>query len=245
MLRPTLFLILSGFLLGKAVAPAASADEERMAYRFTLYLGGIRAAEMTLDARWSAASYEGRSTLRMVGLAKLLYAGSLSATGSGSMQARLFVPGTFSADSAFEGARQRVWLRYRDGRPAEVTADPPYRARAYQIAPAAQTGTLDPLAAALTLIRPEPIDGICNRSVDVFDGRRRIRLTLGAPVESHDGMRCPGTYTRMAGFAPKIMRKGANFPFWVVFRADAQGVAEIWQIFADTDFGRAVALRRG
>ncbi|MEM8742186.1 MAG: DUF3108 domain-containing protein, partial [Pseudomonadota bacterium] len=180
-----------------------------------------------------------------VGLAKLLYSGFFRAEAAGPMAQDDFVPMRFEADSAFEDDRQRVEVAYKDGRPRVIAADPPFRPRPYAIAPEDQTGTLDPMAAALTLIRPEPKGAICNRTVDVFDGRRRIRLELGAPRKSHDGLRCTGTYTRVAGFSPKIMRQGADFPFTVVFRANEAGIAEVWQIFADTDFGRAVALREG
>ncbi|MEL6233996.1 MAG: DUF3108 domain-containing protein [Pseudomonadota bacterium] len=226
-----------------ALSGGAAAQADVLEYRFMLFLGGLRAAEVSFDAAWTAERYEGRSLLRTVGLAKLLYSGFFRAEADGPMAQDNFVPMRFEADSAFEDDRQRVEMAYKDGRPQVIAADPPFRPRPYAIAPEAQTGTLDPMAAALTLIRPEPVASICNRTVDVFDGRRRIRLALGAPRESHDGLRCTGTYTRVAGFSPKIMRQGADFPFTVVFRANEAGIAEIWQIFADTDFGRAVARR--
>jgi hypothetical protein len=224
--------------------PWPALAEGRLVHAFTLYLGGIRAAEMEVTAEWDGTRFTGRSELRTVGLVGVLWSGFYRVAAEGRVAGTLFAPGRFVADSAFDDDRQRVLVAYEDGRPRVLEADPPFRRRAWEIAPEAQGGTLDPFAAALTLIRPEPVGAICNRSVEVFDGRRRTRITLGAPRNAEDGIRCPGTYTRVAGFSPRTMKKGEDFPFTVVFRANGDGLAEIWQVYARTDFGVAVARRR-
>lgn len=236
--------MLTRSLLALALASPASAGPGALSHEYTLYLGGLRAAEMEVDAKWDAERFVARSELRTVGLARLLYSGFYRASAEGEVAPAGFAPGVFEAVGAFEDDRQEVRIAYEAGRPLRVEARPPFKPRPWEIDPAAQAGTLDPFSAALMLIRPEPVARICDRVVDVFDGRRRTRITLGPPAPSHDGIRCKGTYTRVAGFSPRSLGKGNDFPFTVVFRENRDGLAEVWQVFADTDFGRAVAQRR-
>lgn len=223
--------------------PATAAAEGRLSHAFTLYLGGLKMARMHVEAEWDGTRFSGRSELHMAGLVGFFVSGFYRAEAEGRMEGDSFLPGRFAADTAFRDDRQRVVVTYRDGAPWRVEADPPFRPRPWQVAPEAQAGTLDPFAAALTLIRPVPPRLACNRSVDVFDGRRRVRIVLGAP-DWHEGeIRCPGTYVRVAGFPPRTMRKGTEFPFTAIFAPNAAGLAELREVFAPTDFGVAVARR--
>ncbi|RMF33154.1 MAG: DUF3108 domain-containing protein [Alphaproteobacteria bacterium] len=237
--------IFAGLTLLAMALAGSSRAAERFDARFDLYLGGIRAAEILIRTEWEGARFEGRSLLRTVGLAKLIYKGFYRVRAEGRLDGTGLREGLFVADSAFGGKRQQVRVAYRNGRPDIVEADPPFRPKPWQIEPRAQAGTFDPFSAALMLIRPEPAERICNRKVDIFDGRRRTRISLGPPYRAHDGLRCAATYERVGGFSPRTMRKGRTFEFTAVFRVNDAGLAELRQVFGGTDFGVAVARRRG
>jgi hypothetical protein len=230
-------------LLFLAAAPAAA---ETYARTFDIYVGGIHGAELDFTAEWQEGGrFAGRSELRTYGIVDAFWSGFYRVSAEGRLEGDRFLPDRFEADSAFGGDRQRVAVEFEAGRPTVTLAEPPFKPRPWQIVPEEQAGTLDPFAAALALLRPGPAEAVCNRSVEIFDGRRRSRISLGAPEAGKDGIRCPATYERVAGFSPKQMRRQASFPFNAVFRTGEDGIAEVWELWGDTGFGVAVVRRRG
>ncbi len=229
-------------LLALSAHPVAA--EETFEGIFDFYLGGIPAGEMDFAARWDAADFSARSEFRAVGLLKALYDGYYIVSAEGGRAAETFAPARFEADTAFGDSRQKVRVSYADARPATVEADPPFKPRDYQIDPAAQVGTLDPLSAALLLVRPAPPDQLCNRSAEIFDGRRRYRIELGPAEIGPDRIRCAGDYVRVAGFSPKQMAKRTRYAFTAIFREVSPGRAELVQVLGETGVGLAVINRR-
>ena len=225
-------------------ARAAAPDDTRLSTVYDLYLGGIKAGELLIDAQYLGNRYLATSVMRTAGIVGVLYKASFEAKTEGLRTANGLEPMRFAADSRMRKKHQAVQMLYQDRAPQTVTAQPDFVPKPWQIDPAAQTDTLDPISAALTALSPMRTDRICNRSVDVFDGRRRYAIDLGAPVQDGARIRCPANYRRIAGFKPKMMKKRPNFPFniWFVERDD--GTAQVIRAAGESMFGLAVILLR-
>lgn len=211
---------------------------------YDFFVGGIKAGEIRIDARYQNGAYQAQSILRTAGLVGMVYEASFEAEAEGMMTADGLSPSRFSADSRMRSKSQSVEMLYTDAAPREVRAEPAFDPRPWQIDPAAQTGTLDPITAALTALAPMPRGKICNRSVEVFDGRRRYAIDLKSPVVEGGRSKCAALYRRIAGFKPKMMRKGSEFPFHVWFEERGDGMVHMVRAAGESLLGVAVILLR-
>ena len=139
---------------------------------------------------------------------------------------------------------QFVEMIYGGGAPATVNAEPAFIPKPWEIDPAAQTGTLAPITAAIATLAPRPRVGMCERTVEVFDGRRRYAIDLGKPVQDGARIRCPANYRRIAGFKPKMMKERPNFPFNIWLEERGDGLAHVGRGAGESMFGLAVILLR-
>jgi len=217
---------------------AASAETFEAVY--DVYLGGLRGGEVTLRLDRDAARYHAEARMRSAGLARLFFPGEARAQAQGAADGAALTPEWFTADNAFGESRQTVALRYGEG--VSIEADPPYRVRPYDADLAAMGDALDPVSAAVASLAPQPEAAACDRTVTVFDTRRRFDLTLGPAVREGDLLRCEGVYRRVAGFKAKQMKK-ADYPFTAWWRVEG-GRATLERAIAPTGFGHAVAKRR-
>lgn len=234
---------LAGAVLLALLAALPAAANERYSARFTLHIAGVKLAELSLAAHWTAEGYAVRAALETSGVVGPFYEAGLQAEADGRRTGRALVPRRFAADTFDSRRRQAVEIRYGAGRPQSVRAEPPFKPKPWEIAPAEQGGTVDPLTAALALFGPQEERAVCGRAVEAFDGRKRTRLTLGPPKRGRRGIRCDGAYRRIAGFKPKRMEM-PEVPVTVWF---AQGLDGLWHLAraeAPTPFGTAT-LRRG
>ncbi len=137
---------------------------------------------------------------------------------------------------------QNVEMTYSGAAPAAVSAEPAFDPKPWQIEPTEQSGTLDPISGALTAMAPAPVGTICNRSVEIYDGRRRYALDLGAPEADGERIRCPAHYRRVAGYKPKELKETIDFSVWFEERPD--GLAHVVRMAGESALGLAVVLLR-
>lgn len=236
--------MLLGMIAALALAGPARAVEGPLNQIYDLYLGGIKAGELIIDAEIDAERYRARSVLRTAGVVGLVYGASFEAETEGEQGAGGLVPSRFSAASRMRSKEQFVEMLYGAGAPAKVSAEPAFVPKPWEIEPSAQSGTADPITGALMALAPAPAAEMCNRTVDIFDGRKRYAVVLGAPEPDGDRVRCPAIYRRIAGFKPKMMKKQSEFPFDIWFEMRPDGMAQIVRAAGDTMFGLAVVLLR-
>lgn len=209
---------------------------------FDLYLGGIPIGELSLAARVEGGSYTATSAMRTAGVLGVFYDASFTAVTEGAVGEDGLAPRRFRADTAGGGDVQAVDMRYSGRVPASVRADPPFKPKRWEIEPQAQGGTVDPVTAALTALAPAPPGALCDRTVEVYDGRRRYAIDLGAPVADGERIRCPALYRRVAGYKAKELDWSIDFDLWFEERPD--GLAHVVRAAGDSGFGLAVALLR-
>lgn len=235
-------LPLAALLMAASLGLAAPAGAQSYNATFDFFLSGIRAGELEFTGEKAGGRYTASSTIRSAGLvgvfADFFFDGTAtgSVTGSGKV-----VPERFVARSKSPRAERDTRIDWQAGTPVSVSVEPP---RSSAPDPAAQAGTLDPVSAGFALFRDSPAGEICNTQVDVFDGSRRSRLVLGAPVAGSGGeISCAGRYARIEGEAHSMSAR-QDHGFRLVFRATDAGLARLERIEAPTGFGTAVAERR-
>ncbi|MEO1495437.1 MAG: DUF3108 domain-containing protein [Pseudomonadota bacterium] len=234
-------------LIGGAAgaAPASPAVLDGIDHIYDFYLGGVKAGELTMQAKLDGSKYRATSVLRTAGVVGLVYRAAFEARATGRLNEGRLAPRKFTADSRMKKKKQYVEMTYQDDAPGAIKAVPKFQPKPWQIEPTEQSGTLDPISAALTALAPTPVASMCNTSVEVFDGRKRYAIDLGAPVADGKRIRCPATYRRIAGFKPKMMRKERRtWPFDIWYEERKDGLAQVVRAGGETPFGLAVILLR-
>lgn len=224
------------------LALAGPAPAKDLKATFDLFLSGIKAGEMRITSEVSGSAYRAETDMETAGVlgafANFFYEGTASGTlGTDSV----VEPTSFAALSRSPRAERETRIEFENGTPVFVSVEPP---RSSAPEPATQAGTLDPISAGFSLLRDAPVDQLCNRTVDVFDGSRRSRLTLGAPQPDDAGITCEGRFTRIEGEAHSMSDDAKEYPFRIVFRENGDGLAEFLRIESKTKFGKAVIERR-
>lgn len=242
-------MVFAAALLGAAMlgasgpAPAPTPILHRpVSTVYDLYLGGIPVGELTVRASVGGDRYRATSRMRTAGVLGVFYAASFEAETEGRIGDGGLMPQRFTADTRAGDDVQAVDVVYAGRTPAEVRADPPFKPKPWEIEPQAQRGTLDPISAALTALAPAPVGTLCRRMVDIFDGRRRYAVELGAPVAEGERVRCPAAYRRVAGYKPKELKERIDFSVWFEERPD--GLMHAVRAAGESMLGLAVVLLR-
>jgi hypothetical protein len=231
-------------------APAAAAEGYSDAALFDLYFGGIWAGTIDLSMTFANDAYRATARGRTEGLVGALYGASFDAEAQGAAPADVASgpdarPQAFRAAGTFGGDAQSLTITYGALGPQSVAADPPYKPKPYQIEPEDQTGVFDPLAATALLLRERPDGALCGAELDVFDGRRRSRVTLFEPKPGPVAgeILCDAALSRVAGWKAKDMDK-PPFAFRLFFARPGDAPARLRRFEVDTGYGMATAVRR-
>lgn len=240
--RAAAFAAVLTALPGLAAAPGAEPEPVNTVYDF--YLGGVKAGELTIDAAYEGERYSAQSVLRTAGVVGMVYKASFEAETEGRLTDDGLVPDRFQAASRMKKKQQFVEIAYENSAPWEIRAEPAFVPKPWQVDPREQTGTFDPISGALIGLAPTALGNVCNKTVEIFDGRRRYAIDLGQPAPDGERIKCPAKYRRIAGFKPKMMKKQAEFPFDVWFVERPDGKAHFMRAAGESMFGVAVILLR-
>lgn len=223
----------------------ASAEPGTFAGIYDFYLGGIWGGEFAIDARLGDGRYRAEAAGKTTGIVSYVWNAGFAATTDGALAAPGYVPERYAADAYTARRSQKVEVRYADGAPREVAAEPPFEPKPWAIEPAAQTGTSDPLSAMLAGLALQRGEALCDRRIEVFDGRRRYVIELGAPMADQGMMRCAALYRRIAGFKPEQMER-PDWPLDLWFAAGPDGLWHLDRAMGEMKFGIATLnLRAG
>ncbi|SEA38176.1 DUF3108 domain-containing protein [Rubrimonas cliftonensis] len=234
-----LFLAAAAPVSAETPAPETGAPFEAS---YEVYIGGLKVGALTLGVERGGARYAASARMEAAGLASWLFPGAAEAEAFGADTPRGLAPEAFVADGRFGDAAQRVEMDF-GATGLALAAEPPLRARDYDADLAAMGDALDPLSAAVAALAPAPAAAVCDRTLSVFDSRRRFDLLLGPAVESGGTLRCEGRFRRVAGYKDKHLRQ-PDQPFTAWFSVNQDGAATLMRAQAPTDFGHAVAVRR-
>ncbi|GGA13587.1 DUF3108 domain-containing protein [Neptunicoccus cionae] len=215
---------------------------------FGFYVAGLKAGTIRLIGTEPALGEDGpytlHGTLTPTSIMRRFHDVGYDGRVDGAVSDGQFVPQNYEGQSRSESRQTDVQLTYKDSRPQVVRYAPERGSHPYDIDPAAQNDAVDPLTAAHMLLRDQRGADLCDRTLDLFDGRRLSRLEVDAPIHNGAKAICEGRYTRVAGFSPEDMQEQVNFPITLVY---IKGDADLYTLSffkTDTTFGPAEAARR-
>lgn len=228
---------------GLAAADAAAAPAQSDSAVYNLTLSGIPLGTVTLQSEQRGDDYVAASKITPNGFVSAVTGYSFDGRARGKVSAAGKVtPVTFEADSRSPRAKRRTEIEWSGDTPVKVSVVPP---RNYAPRPERIVGALDPVSAGFALLRDNAAEAICDVSIDVFDGSRRSRLSLGAPVAGEGGaVTCSGVYAKLEGEAHSFSPQ-AEYPFSLTFVPGGDGRMRLERIETQTRFGTAVVSRRG
>ncbi|MEM8793474.1 MAG: DUF3108 domain-containing protein [Pseudomonadota bacterium] len=240
--RTIAFLALAAFGLSGG-AHGIGTDTRQIHTIYDIYLGGLWIAEMKVDADIGPEEYRAAAALQTKGLVEMVYKASFEAEAEGTVKSEGLATSLFVADSRSKKKNQYVEMRYRNGRPDNLRAVPEFDPKPWQIDPRQQTNTADPLSAAVGSLVLPPGAPLCNKRVDVFDGRKRYAVVMEEPEEVDGLVRCKAIYKRIGGYKPKHMAQ-PDYPLTLWFEPTEDGGFRIQKAVGRTPIGVAVIRQR-
>jgi hypothetical protein len=239
--RPTRRFVLAGAASSSFAAPFAARAAAPFSARYALYVGGLKGAEAALNVRREGGRYAAAATVRAAGLVNWLFDLEVEAAAEGTLAGVAPAPERFDAEARFGADRYALAMAF-DPVPS-VTAEPPLRERSYDARPEALAGALDPLSAAVAACLPVPEAEAGDRTVAIYDARRRVDVRIGPARAEGARLKAEAELVRVAGFKAKhLSRPPFPMTLWWDLR---DGVAELARAQGATPFGAAVVTRRG
>jgi hypothetical protein len=246
---------------GGAGAETPSQPGSTLQIDMTLYAGGVTLGKVDLNTKITGDQYHSVSNLQTSGVVNAFWQSEIQATSTGTLAPKNFHPALY--DSFYTGRsdkKQEVSLTYDNGGPVRLFADPPYSTTGYEVTPAQQKGTIDPLSAITMMVSGvvASADNPCGVTLPVFDGRRRYDADLtkvkDTTVSMDNGLYkgkallCEIHYKQLAGYKPKVLKDGASFPVinaWVAtFPSAVTGRNYVipLRVWAVTSYGTIAAV---
>lgn len=243
-------LVLAGF------ASEASAENAPFSATYDFYIGGLPVAEISLDGAITTMGYSATSSVKTRGLLELLVSARMNAGAEGYRHAMgHLTPDVYTTDYTTRSEARKVEIAY-SGEIGNVSVSPPEEKKSFDTNASAHPGTLDPVTAAVTMMNPRGFEQLCNRTIPVFDGKRRYDIVLlpknrrpageSAPAPSWNlpTTRCFGVYERIAGFEGELQGAQKYFPFDIWFEKDKENLFRIVRLAGKTKLGFAIGTLR-
>lgn len=242
--------------LAMAPLPLHAKSPVEITARYDFFVGGFRIAEVVMTATSNDAGYAAASNAVTRGVLEVLLRGrsSSQATGARGVFGQ-FVPNGFSARYSTRTGEQAVRIGYERASPSTVVFEPQAEDSEKHAGVEHRIGTLDPLSAAVAALIPALKADLCNRTIPVFDGKRRFdiiflppdpaRFSANVPPEWPKPLtRCLGLYERIAGFDVESLEDERFFPFDIWFEDSGDGVFRAVRMAGKTKLGYAIGNLR-
>jgi hypothetical protein len=236
-----LVLWAAAFALAGLALPALAQEDSTA--RYDVRVLGIKVGDISLRAVTGGGKYALALKVQTSGLVGLLKRVDFTATSEGRAAGASLSPRHYVGQGDTGSRVSGVEMTYLKGVPVPLKLSPERAAEPYDVSPADQGGSLDPLTAAYALMRDVAPGKECNRSLHLFDGRRASQVTLGAPVREGDQVSCTGEYRRVAGYSPEELAERTATSFTAIFAPTASGQMRLIEATADSFFARAHILR--
>jgi len=246
------------FGAGGAGAEQSAAPTSGLSMAMTIYAGGITIGKVDMDAKIVGNKYHVVSNLQTSGVVNAFWQSQIQATSNGEIDAKGLRPTLY--DSFYTGHtenHQEVSLTYENGTPVHLYANPSYPLTGYEVKPADQKSTFDPLSAVVFIasgVGAKP-GNPCSVLAPVYDGRRRYNIEMtkvkDTIVHMDNGLYsgpaavCAITYKQISGYKARVL-KDANFPAitaWVAtFPSTGRNYYVPLKVWADSQYGRIAVV---
>lgn len=172
-------------LLAASAGELASggAQAQKLEARYAISMTGIRVGESAWTVRIEADRYSASATGGSVDLMNVLVHGEGAARVSGSIKDGTLIPAEFSSQLVEDGEKSNLKMTFEEGVLTAVKTDaPPPGPDRVPLTQSHVTAVTDPLTALLISEQSDggttPHKESCNRTLAIFDGRRRYDLVL-------------------------------------------------------------------
>ncbi|CBS88732.1 DUF3108 domain-containing protein [Azospirillum lipoferum] len=245
-------------------APAAMAEPVRATYR--VFVGGVTALDVDATLEVTGDRYRIAVSAVTGGTIGRLFSWKTESQSDGHRQGEDLRPASHRQSSQFRGEPRSVTLTYGPQGDVSATVTPPPETDDREpVPPALQRGTLDPLSAVLDLLLAVGASQHCDRSLPVFDGRRRYDMMFTEvgrrivdpsrySVFSGVAQQCRVSYKPVAGYG----KSGPTGRFWQRSNPADRPPVDLWlapvaagypplpvRLETDSDFGSVVAHLTG
>ena len=224
-----------GFLGLMMLATAGSfpaAAQVQFDAHYTLSMAGLSIGKLTWQAKLGSSDYTTSAKGRIAGFLSLLVSGEGNVNVIGHIKDGRPQPVSFVSAIVREDEKVNVHIDFDGTRVRDLKVDePPPEADRVPIAESDKVGVIDPLSAFLI---PGPLDPMarvgCDRTLAMFDGRRRYDLALS--FKRHDAIKgeggaqkmvlvCQIRFTPMSGHRAssqfvKFLAEGRDIEVWLV-----------------------------
>jgi hypothetical protein len=164
------------FAVGGPGAGLASAAEFKSGYTVSYY--GIPLARSEFTSSFKGDRFTVRGRMSSSGIARIFDSTSGAIKVSGRIREGRAVPETYSLSYEADGKKKRTTVRFKGGDVTDTETVPAPRKRRNWVAvkPADLKGAADPLSA--TIVSARSLDGVCDRTIRLYDGEMRADLQL-------------------------------------------------------------------
>lgn len=245
-------------------APAAKAEPLKATYR--VFVGGVTALDVDATLEVTGDRYRIAVSAVTGGTIGRLFTWKTESQSDGHRQGDDLRPASHRQSSQFRGEPRNVTLTYGPQGDVSATVTPPPETDDREpVPPALQRGTLDPLSAVLDLLIAVGASERCDRSLPVFDGRRRYDMMFTEvgrrivdpsrySVFSGVAQQCRVSYRPVAGYG----KSGPTGRFWQRSNPADRPPVDLWlaplaagypplpvRLETDSDFGSVVVHLTG
>ena len=223
------------------LASPVSGQTQQISY--DVRVSGLRVASVIVAINDDGSTYALASRTESIGLASLFRDLRFDMAATGTIRDGRLMPLSYREDVDTGRRASLVAMRWQGGIPVIDARQPAGQLGSWDIDPADQSGTLDPLSAMYSIARPRPADALCDFGQEVFDGRRRSGLALAPAAWDGDARSCTGRYTRIAGFTPEEIAERTEFSFDVRFERRGDGLWVLTSVDLQSLYGPVRIVR--
>jgi hypothetical protein len=242
------FFVALACLVWSLMTDSAAATSLRADYAVTIR--GIIVGTATLTATVEGSRYSAEFSGGIVGLARLFSDAHTSAHAAGAISAGGLQPEEYEHLWYEDDETETVKLRFSGPTLTDIALDPPIKRpeRYVPVTAEQKVDVLDPLSALLWPESNGATAEICDRTLPVFDGKRRFDLALSFLREDSSktggaAIVCGVRYVPISGHRAKgegdsFIKDGKGMEVWVA--STAAGLLLPVRIQLDTRIGRIV-----
>jgi hypothetical protein len=234
--------VLAGATALFASLSVANADTDSLTY--SIYVYGFKLGVLQVEVAQTPARYAAAGRVTTTGLLARVANFRFDGKVRGYKEGPNYWPEDYTATITRKSNESNVHMTYRDRIPKVVERVPDREQRPTDVDPAKQKGAVDLISSAYMILRDVPPDELCDKSVQMFDGRRRSQIQQAAPAISGEKARCAGFYQRIAGFTAGEMADQTVFPFTLYYEMQQDGNYRLVSVETQSVVGSAKLVRR-
>jgi len=224
--------------------PVAGFAETAHKGAFDVYVRGIKAGKLAFSGVENGKAYSAVGHVESTGLLAAVVKVRYDARSKGRINGTGFIPASYFEKTTGSRRNNESVMEYKAGVPQVKKYTPPRDPKPWDVPPATQAATLDPMTVLYTALRDVPLAQVCKVDVRMYDGKRASTVKLGGKEPNGEGFSCNGEYRRIQGWHPEELKKKSRFPFRLTYAKVGDDLYRVTHVSVDTIAGRATLKRR-